>query len=182
MMGSIVWARGVGGSYWRRAVLSMKTAHRREVGCAANARSYPHDSILRVNYKSWPPIARRGRSYWRFARGYPYTQRIYQALLNTNTGTPREGWCSLQNSVHVIGNQRHTRAEPWPREQDDACCCPPSPHPKRGFPVTLIPLTRLPLCAYSLYRCLLIGFLPNISLMQFSLWGSILVNDSQLWT
>ncbi|SJL14645.1 uncharacterized protein ARMOST_18110 [Armillaria ostoyae] len=42
-------------------------------------------------------------------------------------------WCNPQNSVHDIGNQRHTRAEPWLREQGDAPAVHPHPTQKEAY-------------------------------------------------
>ncbi|SJL00951.1 uncharacterized protein ARMOST_04264 [Armillaria ostoyae] len=64
-------------------------------------------------------------------------------------------WCNPQNSVHDIGNQRHTRAEPWLREQGDAPAVHPHPIQKEAYgkasdTVAVVCLLFIPLSVYQI--------------------------------
>ncbi|KAK0234391.1 hypothetical protein EDD85DRAFT_80483 [Armillaria nabsnona] len=154
---------GGGEGNGRRVILSMKTAHR-QMYWEGNARPYPHDPLLRevpILGPQWREVCAQGCIRSKNISG-PYTPSL---------GMPCEdygfvsGWWR-SHFGHDIWRLATKRPGLWRREQDDACCPPSAPYPKRGFPVPynpLIPLTPLPLRAHSLRRSLLFGFLPRIS-------------------
>ncbi|PBK98118.1 hypothetical protein ARMGADRAFT_568695 [Armillaria gallica] len=113
----------------------------REVGCAENARSYPHGSLLRMkcqvldaNGTLREELLKRGsRAGTHTLKEHvkPFQTRTQRRLLchfyNYGYIASSTSTASLPVTVRnipstIYGDQRQTHAEPWLRERVDACC------------------------------------------------------------
>ncbi|PBK98104.1 hypothetical protein ARMGADRAFT_568477 [Armillaria gallica] len=112
----------------------MKTAHRREVGCAGNARPYPHNSFLRVKYQV---LAANGTSRAELLKEglCAGMHTLKDHIKPFQTQTRRRLGCRVRTTDScldgvvvcnipstIFGGKQQTRPETWLREHGDACC------------------------------------------------------------